>query len=548
MQTIVIGHKNPDMDSIVSALAYADLKRRTGTPGAIAGRCGTTNERIDFVLNKFGFDAPQFFNDVRPRVEDVMDRDVTFARLNAPVYEAMLESGEKKFRGLPVLDDANRCVGMISGFKISQYLFPELHEIGSAREVEASLSHICATIHGRVISGSLESQESSYVLRVAAMHSGTFRDRVGELDAPRTIMIVGDRFNIQRMSIEAGVRALVVTGDLEVSEEVLELAKSKNSTIIRAPYDTATTLLLARSAVTAGRMSYSDFESIAPEIPLEEAKHAVALSSQFAFPVINEDAHLLGILSKSDFLKPVPRELILVDHNEMSQAVSGADEVPIIEILDHHRLGSICTETPILFLNRPVGSTSTLVATCYQQAGVEIPAPIAGILMAGLISDTLNLTSPTTTDVDRGIMTDLSRIAGIDPATLANEIFSVGSPLLTLSADQVIVADCKEYEERGAKFSVAQIEELSFSHFAEKKDSLVEALEAYRATHQLLFSALLVTDINTQNSVLIVRGSEAYTKRIDYPEIEPHLWQMDGVVSRKKQLLPYLTTVLGRMG
>jgi len=548
MQTIVIGHKNPDMDSIVSALAYAELKRQTGMPSAIAGRCGTTNERIDFVLNKFGFEAPTFFNDVRPRVEDVMDRDVTFARLDAPVYEAMLKIGEKKFRGLPVVDDSNRCVGMISGFKISQYLFPEFHEIGSAREVEASLSDICKTIHGRVVSGSLESNESSYVLRVAAMHSGTFRDRINELEHSRTIMIVGDRFDIQRMTVEAGVRALVVTGDLEVGEDVLALAKEKNSTIIRAPYDTATTLLLARSAVTAGRMSYADFESIAPEISLQEAKHSVALSSQFAFPVVGEDGQLLGILSKSDFLKPVPRELILVDHNEISQAVSGADEVPIIEILDHHRLGSIATESPILFLNRPVGSTSTLVATCYQQAKVPIQPKFAGILMAGLISDTLNLTSPTTTDVDRDIMRELSAVAGIDPATLANEIFSVGSPLLTLTADQVIVADCKEYEERGFKFSVAQIEELSFSHFPTKKDALVAALEAYRAKNQLLFSALLVTDINTQNSVLIVRGSDAYTKRIDYPELEPHLWQMDGVVSRKKQLLPYLSRVLGQMG
>jgi len=547
MQTIVIGHKNPDMDAIVSALAYAELKRLTGVSGVVAGRCGTTNERIDFVLGKFGFKAPAFFSDVRPRVEDVMDRDITFARFNSPVYEAMLQIGEKKFRGLPVVDDNNRCVGMISGFKISQYLFPDLHELGSAREVQASLSDICKTIQGHAVSGSLDSNESSYVLRVAAMHSSTFRDRIGELDLPRTIMIVGDRFDIQLLSVEAGVRALVVTGDLEVGEDVLELAKTKGSTIIRSPHDTATTLLLARSAVTAGRMSYSDFESISPEIPLEEAKHSVALSSQFAFPVIDENSELLGILSKSDFLKPVPRQLILVDHNEMSQAVSGAADVPIVEILDHHRLGTISTETPILFLNRPLGSTSTLVATCYQQAAVPIPPAIAGILMAGLISDTLNLTSPTTTDVDREVMKDLSRIAGIDPGTLANEIFSVGSPLLTLSADQAILADCKEYEERDLKFSVAQIEELSFSHFPEKRDALVDALEEYRSKHHLLFSALLVTDINTQNSFLIVRGSELYTKHIDYPEIGTHLWQMDGVVSRKKQLLPYLSNMLGRM-
>lgn len=549
MQTIVIGHKNPDMDSIVSALAYAELKRQTGEKTVVAGRCGTTNERIDFVLNKFGFEAPHFYSDVRPRVEDVMDREVTAVRRNASVYEAMGRIGERKFRGLPVVDDANRCVGMISGFKISHYLFPALEEIGNAREVDATLADILKSIHGRIVCGAVDSEEKSYVLRVAAMHTGTFRDRIKELDLSRTIMIVGDRFDIQRMSVEFGVRALVVTGDLEVGEDVLELAGSNGHTtaIIRAPYDTATTLLLARSAVSAGRLLYEDFDSISPETPLEEARRTAAMSSQFAFPVVAEDGHLVGTVSKSDFLKPVPRQLILVDHNEMSQAVHGAEEVPIVEILDHHRLGSIATEAPILFMNRPVGSTSTIVATCYQSAGVPIPPNIAGILMAGLISDTLNLTSPTTTNVDRSIMRELSAAAGIDPSDLASEIFSVGSPLLTLSADQVVVADCKEYEERGVKFSVAQIEELSFSHFTEKKQSLVDALECYRSERKLLFSALLVTDINTQNSVLIVRGSESFTKHIDYPDIEPHLWQLDGVVSRKKQLLPYLSGLLARM-
>jgi manganese-dependent inorganic pyrophosphatase len=422
-----------------------------------------------------------------------------------------------------------------------------LDEIGSAREVPASLADICKTIHGRILAGTVNGEQCSHILVVAAMHTGTFKQRAAELDLPRTILIAGDRFDIQKLSLEVGVRALVITGELDPSDELIALANETGVALIRSPHDTATTVLLARSAVTAERMLYADFESISPDLPLEEARHAVSLSSQFAFPVVAESGELLGILSKSDFLKPIPRQLILVDHNEMSQAVSGATEVPIVEILDHHRLGSISTESPILFMNRPVGSTSTLIAGCYQQAEIPIPPAVAGLLMAGLISDTLNLTSPTTTDVDRRTMRELSAITGIDPASLANEIFSVGSPLLTMTADQAISADCKEYEERGYRFSVAQIEELSFSHFEDKKAGLVDALEDFRAGRDLLFSALLVTDINTQNSVLIVRGSTAYTRNIDYPELGQHLWQMNGVVSRKKQLLPYLTGVLARM-
>lgn len=547
METIVIGHRNPDMDAIVSAIGYTEFKRLSGEPGIVAGRCGHTNERIDYVLGKFGVEPPVFYNDVRPRVADVMERNVVSVHVGAPVYQAMLQIGENRFRGLPVVDDENRCVGLISGFKISRHLFPPPEEITSAREVDASLSNLCATIHGTLLTGELCSKNDRHILVVAAMYTASFRKRIESLDLARTVLIVGDRFNIQHISISAGVKALVVTGGLEVGNDVLEAAQKKGTVVISSPYDTATTVLLARSSVTAERMLYADYDSISPDLPLEEARREIAMSSQFAFPVVDEAGHLEGILSKSDFLKPVPRQLILVDHNELTQAVKGAEAIPIVEILDHHRIGAVSTDTPILFLNRPVGSTSTIVATCFEQARIPIPRPIAGILMAGLISDTLNLTSPTTTDIDRRIMRALSEIAGIEPAKLAEEIFSVGSPLLTMTADQSVVADCKEYDESGVKFSVAQIEELSFSHFPEKKDALIEALEKFRASRELLFSSLLVTDINTQNSVLIVCGDGRFTRHIDYPELEPHLWQLDGVVSRKKQLLPYLSGLLARL-
>jgi manganese-dependent inorganic pyrophosphatase len=546
METIVIGHRNPDMDAIVSAIAYAELKRLSGEAGVVAGRCGNTNERIDFVLEKFGVESPQFYNDVRPRVADVMERNVVSAHIGSPVYGAMLQIGENRFRGLPVVDDDFRCVGLISGFKIGQHLFPPPDKIKQTREVDASLANLCATIHGRVLSGELTEDTQRYILVVAAMYTETFHKRADALELERTVVIVGDRFNIQSLAIKGGVRALVITGGLEAREDILAAARERGTVVISSPYDTATTVLLARSSITAERMLYADYESLDPDLPLEEARKEIALSSQFAFPVLGEDGRLQGILSKSDFLKPVSRQLILVDHNELSQAVKGADTVPVAEILDHHRLGTVSTATPILFLNRPVGSTSTIVATCYEQNGIAIPKPIAGILMAGLISDTLNLTSPTTTDVDRRVMTMLSQIVGVEPGKLAEEIFSVGSPLLTMSPEQAVAADCKEYLEGGSRFTVAQIEELSFSHFEEKKSVLVKSLEEFRASRELLFSALLVTDINTQNSILIVRGSEEFTRHIDYPEIEPHLWQLDGVVSRKKQLLPYITSLLAR--
>jgi manganese-dependent inorganic pyrophosphatase len=253
------------------------------------------------------------------------------------------------------------------------------------------------------------------------------------------------------------------------------------------------------------------------------------------------------MFSKSDFLKTVPRQLILVDHNELSQAVKGASEIPIIEVLDHHRLGGFSTDLPILFWNNPVGSTSTLVALAYRQYGVPIDPGIAGLLMAGLISDTLNLTSPTATDVDRQILEELSRAAGVTGNKLAEEIFSVGSPLLSLAPKDVITADCKDYEEGGYRFSISQIEELNFGTFFSKKDELRSALAEYRESQHEFFAALLVTDVNTQNSLLLLSATPEFVATITYPAIEPCLFELNGVVSRKKQLLPYLLDCLHKV-
>lgn len=547
MITVVIGHKNPDMDAICSAIGYAGLKTASGSPDVMAARCGNTNERIDFGLGKFGFEAPVFLSDVYPRIEHVMERDVVSSHCNSPVYEAMTRIGESRFRGLPVVDDDRRCLGLISAFKLGQYLFPPLDRISSARVVDASLADIQKSIHGKLLAGPMDNEVYPHDLVVAAMHTTTFTKRLGDLDVKSTVLIVGDRWNIQEISIKAGVRALVITNYSSVKKSVLALAEKHGVTLIASPYDTATTVLLARAAVSSGKMLQPEFKSLQADMPLREAKADVTMSSQFAFPVLGPDGRLEGILSKSDFLKPVPHQLILVDHNELSQAVNGADEVPVVEILDHHRIGVAPTHQPILFLNRPVGSTCTIVAGCYQQAGIPIPKNVAGLLMCGLISDTLNLTSPTTTEVDRQVMNELARISGVKPSDLASEIFSVGSPLLTMSSKQAITADCKEYVERGYRFSVSQIEELSFSHLPEKRDELLTALEACRLANNYFFSTLLITDVNTQNSVLLLCGPENFTRLIDFPDEGPGAWKLDGVVSRKKQLLPYLTTLLGRV-
>jgi len=547
MQTIVIGHRNPDMDSICAAAAYAEFKRLTGHDNVIAARAGNTNERIDFVLEKFGVEAPVLINDLSPRVSDVMQPRVISVQADSPVYDALQLIDKMRLRGLPVVDREDRCLGLLSAFKVSHYLFPPREEAGNARLVTASLADIVTTFGGALVTGSLPAEPAEQFLMVGAMDSDSFADRLQKHGGRNVVLFVGDRPRIQQLAIEARVHAVVVTGGLTIPEETRALARARSVTMISSPHDTATTVLLARGAVRVERVLEAEYTTFHRDTLLDQARRIAAESAAFLFPVLDDDGRLVGILSKSDFLKEIPRQLILVDHNELTQAVRGADRVPIVEVLDHHKLGGFASDTPILFWNNPVGSTSSIITMCFQQAGLVIPKKIAGLLMAGLISDTLNLTSPTATAIDRQILYDLANLADVDPAQLAEQIFSVGSPLRTMSPEQAVNADSKLYTQDGHRFTVAQIEELTFAHFPEKQEALLAALHTQQQRDGLLFAALLVTDINDQSSLLLVRGAESFLDAIDYPAHSPSIWTLSGVVSRKKQLLPYLLQCLEKL-
>lgn len=548
MQTIVIGHKNPDMDSVCAAVGYARLKQALGVPDVLAARAGNTNERIDYVLERFGVDAPAFLSDVSPRIEDVMERDVVAVPAGTPVYDAIQIIDRRRVRVLPVLDGGGRLMGLLSAFKVNRYLFPPREEASGCRKVVASLQDIVRTFAGEIRFGVPDEGVAEHMLVVGAMGPEAFAERLKTEHPDTLVVIVQDQPEIQRLAVEAGVRALIITGGVEPGESVADAAAVGRAVVAVSPHDTATTVLLARGAANVERMLDAGVVTFSPETPLEAARERASKLSAHLFPVLDDAGRMVGIISKSDFLKPVRRQLVLVDHNELGQAVKGADKIPIVEVLDHHRLGGLSSHAPMMFWNLPVGSTSTLVALAYRQHGVTIPRDVAGLLMSGLISDTLNLTSPTATAFDKEVLGHLSRIAGVEPSELAEKIFSVGSPLLTMTPEQAIQADCKEYEEDGIKFTVAQIEELGFSHYDERETGLLEALEVHCKAHKLAFAALLVTDVNTQNSRLLMAGEKRILDRVDYPELRPRVWDLAGVVSRKKQLLPYLLQCLGAAG
>lgn len=543
-EILVIGHRNPDTDAICSAIGYAEFKRRTGMPDAVAARCGDINDRIDFVLKTFGVAPPKFVADVSLKVRDVMQTNVVSALPTITVADALALMDESNIRVLPVLTADRSCVGLVSVFKMSKFFFPATNRAYDSRRVLASIRNLAYTLNAKMLFATEPDREEDLTLMIGAMSFESFGKRLPKYAPEKLLVVVGDRREIQMRAIEARVRGIIVTGDLAVDPEVLDAAKRSEVSLVLSPHDTATTAMLCRSAIMVKHMVGPRFLSFRDDEPLDSVKELAAASQFQAFPVLDDHDKVVGILSKSDFLKKVERQLILVDHNELSQAVLGADQVEIIEVIDHHRIGSLTTQQPILFRNEPVGSTSTIVADCFFRYQIDLPKPIAGLLLAGLVSDTLNLTSPTTTERDAQVLARLEQIADVNATQFTEKLFASGSLLTSKPAAQAITTDCKEYVEGGRTFSVAQIEEIGFDQFRKRKDEVVKALEEYRVDKGYFFSALLVTDVVMQTSLLIVTGSHAFLEQIDYPELEPRIYELQGIVSRKKQLLPYLTDCL----
>lgn len=543
----IIGHRNPDADAICSAIAYAALKNHDGGNRYQAARCGNSNSRIDAILKRFGVALPTFVGDVTPRVRDIMTSNVIKVGPEATATEALELFDTHDLRVIPVTDADNRLLGAISIFDLGDYFIPKRKSQPKMRHVHASLSDIVQSLRAEAVHLVEPDRIDDLFVRVAAMDINSF-GKIYQNDphlVASSVIVVGDRTDIQEVSIHAGVRMIVITNGLPVQPHIVELARQRGVSLIRNSEDSATTTWLIRSAARVERLVRKPSLTFSPDEKLSLVRRRMINAEAYAYMVIDDDNRLLGMFTKTDLIKPVKTSIILVDHNELSQAVTGADQVNILEIVDHHRLGNPPTQQPILFINAPLGSTCTLVADLFEQTGIKPSAAIAGVMMGGIISDTLNLKGPTATPHDADVLQRLSGIAGISADELAHLIFNSGSVILSRTPDAVVSSDLKTYEEAGLRFAVSQVEELGFDSFWSRQEALSEALQQLVQAEGLHFASLLVTDINTQNSLLVVRGHEDFVARITYPaKSRTDVFELNGVVSRKKQLLPYLTSLL----
>jgi manganese-dependent inorganic pyrophosphatase len=547
----VIGHRNPDTDAICSAIGYAAFLQASRDIEAEAARCGDLSVRTAWVLNQAGINPPRLLMDVRPNAQSVSHQDVLTARRQETflsVYRKMLDHG---FRSVPVVDDDNRILGVPSLQELAQMFLPSTAGDDDAnRHVRTSEANMIASLEGLFPNNRKPGQEvEDLVLMVAASSLETSESRLKRFPKHKVVVLVGDRPEVQRMVILAGARCLIITGGFVVPDEIQALSLKHRVPVIQTRYDTASAAQLVRFSRPIGDALHADFLSFTVKTPLKEILHTVHDSHQSLFPVVEEETRrLIGVFSKSDLVDVPRRKLVLVDHNEFSQAVTGADEADIVEVIDHHRLsGNLRSKEPIRFINEPVGSTCTIVAMMYRMRNLEPDKSIATCLCGGLVSDTLNLTSPTTTNTDREILPWLAGIAGLDVNQFTASFFAAGSMLKDNTPEAALESDRKEFDENGWRLSISQIEELGLSELWKNDAALHASLEALRKARQMHFACLLVTDISRHDSVLLTSGDPKLIAAIEYPQIKPHVFELKGVVSRKKQLFPYLSRVVGKI-
>jgi len=550
--TYIIGHKNPDADAICSAIAYAAYKKAIGEKGYIAARCGNSNARIDAILKRFDLPLPTFLGDVTPRVHDIMKRQMHHIHRGATCAEALEIIDEHDIRSLPVMEENGKLAGLISIFSLGEFFIPKPKEPRRMRHVRTTIGHIIRSLKAEVLNVVEPELVQDLFVRVGAMDIrsfGSFTETEG-ISLTESVVVVGDRYDIQQKAIQGNARLVVITGGLSVDDEVVELARDRGVSLIVSEADSATTSMIIRTATLLEPMIDCEAPTFGPDEKITAVKRKIANLNAPIFCVVDEKKKLIGLFSKTDLLKPVPTKLILVDHNELGQAVNGAGDVSIVEIIDHHRLSNPPTAQPIYFRNEIIGSTCSIIATLFQSEGITPEPSVAGVMMAGLVSDTLNLQSPTSTEKDAELLPWLSEIAGISVEEMCDIVFNSGSIILTSTPDRVIETDCKQYDQGGVRYSVSQIEELGYENFWKHHEAIGKALDDYRENNQLDFACLLVTDINQQNSLLLTSGEDDIAQNISFTHVDnhSHIFDLPSIVSRKKQLIPYMTNLLDSLG
>lgn len=545
-KTYVVGHRNPDTDSVAAAIAYADFKRRLGFSHVCPAMAGMPNPQTRYILERLQISAPVLLNDVHPRVRDVLNRRPVTVPLDTPLKSALELFHQHSIRVLPVVDSSRQPVGVVSLLRLSEkYLATSTQ---GSRDITTSISLLCETLEATNLTDAADAEAplTDYHLFVGAMSGASFATRISGYERRRLLVITGDRPSIQQEAIDNRVGVLILSGGFSLHPSLLARARHAGVTVLSTQHDTATAAWLARLSAPISTFVESRFEQIGVNESLEHLRIKLLHAQEPAVVAIEEDGTIAGVATKSSLLAPVPYALILVDHNELGQAVHGAESVEILEVIDHHKLGNPSTSQPITFMAVPVGSTCTIVATLYRERGLEPDPVMAALLLAGILSDTVILKSPTTTTRDREVVPWLASLADLDYLAFGRDIFSAGSGFSAYASRvEAVRADFKQFSAGEEVFGVGQVEVVGFAEFLEIKEELRGVLREIRAQERLAMAGLMVTDIYSETTLFLFEGKNEISHLFGYPQIEPHLYELKGVMSRKKQMVPHLLKIFG---
>jgi manganese-dependent inorganic pyrophosphatase len=542
----IVGHRNPDADSIVSAVAYARLKQQLGHSEYVAIRAGKVSPQTEYIFDRFKVPAPQYIADMIPKVGYYMNTGVQPVQGDTSLWHAVAEMEAKNIKVIPVVNADGTYSALLNYNAFAQNILRAINP-ETATIMQTSIRLLSETLSAQVVF-SFDAETLFKCVPIAASdHIETFKNTLSLHTPENAVVLTGDREDIQDYAIESGVRTLVLCSGTQMDKELRRKAEKKRVSVLISPYRTAETAMLVMYSAPASTMADTETKPVHVWDAIRFVRPLLAESASRTLPVVDDNGKLIGLIAENDLLNDPNVELILVDHNEATQSPEGVEFYTIREIIDHHRLGNLNSKAPITFINRPVGATCTIIVSLYKQNRVPIPKEIASILLCGILADTLGLQSATTTDEDRDTAEFLTNITDLDIDKLTRDIQKAASRIGDRTAAEVIHLDMKSYTESGVAFTVSQIEVDATNELLSRKDEFLAALETERSDRDALFSALMVTDVGKLKSNLLIAAKADFLSLLEFPRREEGVYFLGDIVSRKKQLLPLLAEQLNRL-
>ncbi|GHT58827.1 inorganic pyrophosphatase [Spirochaetia bacterium] len=545
-RVFVIGHRNPDTDSVVSAAAYARLKQAQGMTNCFAARAGKINPQTEYILNRFNIPVPEYLPDLIPRAEYYLGGEPKTVCADVTLWDALERMQQEGLRVLPIVDKNGVYQSMLHYKNFARYIIANINP-NKKSSFPVSIDYLVHTLRAQPVTLFDNSELRKSPIVVAASYNQYFKNHLEKDNPDDALVIVGDRWDIQEFSIRRKVRALILTNSNTLAPNLEELAKENHVSVISCPYDTSSTAMLIMYSVPAGAMGDESVPLMHLGDPIKKLREPLSHAPSRCLPIADDEGRVAGVIFEGDLIQEPNIEIIMVDHNEPSQAIEGIEHYKILEVIDHHRLGNLSTRYPITFINRVVGATCTIIANLYREQALPLEKDIASILLCGILADTLSLHSATTTDTDIETAAYLSSICGLDVQQLGRELQTIASRTNALPAEELVSMDMKEYTEQDFAFSVSQIETDSPASLAARGTEIQETLEKLCASKDYLFSALLVTDVTALNSLFFVAGKKSFVSLLNFPRADEGSFLLKEIVSRKKQLIPLLSELIEKM-